>query len=320
MTVEARPLLSVVTPCYNEEMNVDECYETVKRIVETELPGYRYEHIFCDNASPDRTLDHLKALAGLDTRVKVIANARNFGPFHSLFNGIISARGDVVLLFLAADLQDPPELIPQFVKLWEQGYEVVYGVRKWREEGFLMRATRRVYYKLVADTANIVVPQGAGEFQLADRKVVEALRKFDDYYPYVRGMVAYCGFKTIGVDYTWRARKRGFTKNNLIRLIDQALNGLISFTNVPMRLCMAFGLSVAALSVMYGLFALVINLISQRRLAEPGIPTLIVALFFFSGLQLFFFGVIGEYVSAIHSQVRKRPMVIERERLNFEVE
>ena len=320
MTVDAEKLLSIVTPCYNEEPNVDECYETVKRIVETELPGYRYEHIFCDNASTDRTLELLKALAGRDTRVKVIANARNFGPFHSLFNGIIAARGDVVLLFLAADLQDPPELIPQFVKLWEQGYEVVYGVRKWREEGFVMRATRRAYYKLVADTANIVVPQGAGEFQLADRKVVEALRKFDDYYPYVRGMVAYCGFKTIGVDYTWRARKRGFTKNNLVRLIDQALNGLISFTNVPMRLCMAFGLSVAAASFMYGLFALVANLISQRRLAEPGIPTLIVALFFFSGLQLFFFGVIGEYVSAIHAQVRKRPLVVERERLNFEVD
>ena len=313
-----RKLISVVSPCFNEELNVTECCETVRRIFEAELPEYDYEHIFCDNASADRTLELLRGLAARDPRVKVIANARNFGPFHSLFNGIVNTRGDAVILCLAADLQDPPELIPQFVRLWEQGYEVVYGVRRWREESLILRSVRRFYYRLVAETANIVVPQGAGEFQLADRKVVDALRSFDDYYPYVRGMVAYCGFRNIGVDYTWKARKRGFSKNNLIRLIDQALNGLISFTNVPMRLCMGAGLFIAALSFMYGFFSLVGNLVYFRKLSQPGIPTLIVALFFFSGTQLFAFGVLGEYLAAIHSQVRKKPWVVERERINFQ--
>ena len=230
----------------------------------------------------------------------------------------MSTRGDAVILFLPADLQDPPELIPQFVRLWEQGYEVVYGVRKWREESLVMRSIRRAYYRLVAETANIVIPQGAGEFQLADRKVVAALATFDDYYPYIRGMVAYCGFRTTGVDYTWRTRKHGITKNNLLRLIDQGLNGLISFTNLPMRLFMAAGLCIATLSMAFGLVSLLINLLYLHQLAPPGIPTLIVALFFFSGLQLFSFGVLGEYIVAIHSQVRKRPLVVERWRINFE--
>jgi len=316
---KARKILSIVTPCYNEEMNIVECFETTRRILESELPEYDYEHIFCDNASTDRTLDLLRGLAATDPRVKVIANARNFGPFHSNFNGILATQGDVVLLFLAADLQDPPDLIPQFVRFWEQGYDVVYGVRRWREESFILRSIRRIYYRLVAETANITMHQGAGEFQLADRKVVDALRSFDDYYPYVRGMVAYCGFKAIGVDYTWKSRKRGISKNNVLRLIDQALNGLISFSNVPMRLCMAVGLFIAALSFTYGFFALIVNIIYYRQLAPQGIPTLIVALFFFSGTQLFAFGVLGEYLAAVHAQVRKRPLVVERERINFEV-
>jgi glycosyltransferase involved in cell wall biosynthesis len=313
-----RALISIVTPCFNEELNVVECYEAVRRIFEAELPAYDHEHIFCDNASTDRTLDLLRGLAARDRRVKVIANARNFGPFHSNFNGILSTRGDAVLLLLAADLQDPPELIPQFVRLWEQGYEVVYGVRRWREEGRIMRTIRRAYYRLVAETANIEVHQGAGEFQLTDRKVVDALHRFDDYYPYIRGMVAYCGFRAVGVDYTWKARKRGVTKNNLIRLIDQGLNGLISFTNVPMRLCMAVGLFIATLSFSWGLISFIFNLLYYRKLAPPGIPTLIVALFVFSGIQLFTFGVMGEYLAAIHAQVRKRPLVVERERINFD--
>jgi hypothetical protein len=146
------------------------------------------------------------------------------------------------------------------------------------------------------------------------------LRKFDDYYPYIRGMVAYCGFRSTGVEYTWRARRRGFTKNSLLRLIDQGLNGAISFSKVPMRLCMTAGFLTAGLSLGYAAFALVFNLLYLRQLAAPGIPTLIVALFFFGGIQLFFLGVLGEYIAAIHAQVRKRPLVVERRRINFPAE
>ncbi|MBN9523036.1 glycosyltransferase family 2 protein [bacterium] len=312
-----RKLISVVTPCFNEQDNVPDCYEAVRRVFERDLPGYDYEHVFCDNASTDDTPAVLRRLAAADPRVKVILNARNVGPFRSAFNGILGTTGDAVLLMLAADLQDPPELLPEFVRRWEAGHEVVYGVREVREEGRLMRAARRVYYRTVSRLADIQIPVNTGEFQLVDRKVVDALRACDDYYPYIRGLVANCGFRRASVGYTWRARKRGFSKNRLYHLVDQGLNGLISFSNVPMRLCMLAGVLVSVASVGYAAFTAAYHLVWAGT-APPGVPTLITALFLFSGLQLFFFGVLGEYVSAIHSQVRRRPLVVERERLNFD--
>jgi glycosyltransferase involved in cell wall biosynthesis len=312
-----RKLISVVTPCYNEEANIRVCRDAVRDVFRAKLPGYDYEHVFCDNASKDGTARILRELAAEDPHVKVILNSRNFGPFRSTFNGILSASGDAVLCFLPADLQDPPELIPQMVQRWECGYEVVYGVRAQREENFVMRGIRRVYYRLVTRLADIEIPVNVGEFQLVDRCVVEALHHFDDYYPYIRGMIASCGFQSTSLEYTWKCRARGFSKNRLYHLIDQGLNGLVSFTNVPLRLCMFFGLTVSFFSMVFGAVALVLNLIYYRQMAAPGIPTLIVALFFFSGIQLFFLGFLGEYVGAIHAQVRKRPMVIERGRINF---
>jgi glycosyltransferase involved in cell wall biosynthesis len=315
---ERKKIISIVTPCYNEETNVTPCYLAVRQLFEGPLAKYDYEHVFCDNASTDNTLLLLRGLAAQDPRVKVIVNARNFGALRSNYNGVLATAGDAVLVFLPADLQDPPEVIPELVTKWEEGHEIVYGIRAQREEGFLMRTARRIFYRLVRRMANIDVPVDAGEFQLIDRKVVQTLGAFEDYYPYIRGMIASCGFRRAGVPYTWKARERGYSKARFYHLIDQALNAIISLSNVPMRLCMFFGVGVAALSILYGLYGLVMNLIYFRQLAEPGIPTLIIAVFFFSGLQLFFFGVLGEYISAIHFQVRKRPLVIERERINFD--
>jgi glycosyltransferase involved in cell wall biosynthesis len=311
-----RKLISVVTPCYNEQDNVHDCYQAVRRLFEGELAAYDYEHVFCDNASTDRTPDALAELAASDPRVKVIFNARNFGPFRSAFNGIVSTAGDAVMLMLAADLQDPPELLPRFVRLWEEGNEVVYGVRGQREEGWLMRRVRRAYYRTVSTLADISIPLNVGEFQLVDRKVVDALTKCDDYYPYIRGLVANCGFRRAAVEYTWKGRAKGFSKNKLYHLIDQGLNGIVSFTNVPMRLCLLGGFGVAALSIVYAMFTFVYHLIWNGA-APAGMATLITAVFFFGGVQLFFLGMLGEYVTATHSQVRKRPLVIERGRLNF---
>ncbi len=318
MSVEPRKLISVVTPCYNEELNVEECRETVRKIFETELSRYDHEHIFCDNCSTDATPELLRKLAAEDPRVKVILNARNFGPFRSLFNGILAATGDGVLAFLPADLQDPPELLPEFVAKWEQGFEVVQGIRRQREENVLLRNTRKVYYRLVSRLASIDLPVDVGEFQFLDRKVVDALRQCDDYYPYIRGLIANCGFRSVGIPFTWRARKRGFSKNRLYHLVDQGLNGLISFTNLPMRLFMFFGFGVAAFSFLFATVSFLVNFLYFRQLSPPGIPTLIVAVFFFGGVQLFSFGILGEYIAAIHFQVRKRPMVVERGRINFE--
>jgi hypothetical protein len=223
----------------------------------------------------------------------------------------------VVVLF-PADLQDPPELIPRFVARWREGYEVVYGLKKTREESFLLRSARRVYYRLVSRSADINIPVDVSEFQLIDRKVVDALRRFDDYYPYLRGMIANCGFRATGIDYTWRSRKRGHTKHNMLHLIDQGLNGLISFTKLPMRLCMLIGFILSFLCIAWALVSLVLNFVYFRKVLTPGIQELIVAVFFFAGLQMFFFGILGEYIAAIHFQVRKRPLVVERELINFD--
>jgi glycosyltransferase involved in cell wall biosynthesis len=318
MDVGRRPLISVVTPCFNEADNVEDCAGAVREVFERDLAGYDFEHIFCDNASTDATASRLAEIAGRDGRVKIILNARNFGPFRSMFNGLMSTRGDAAVVMLPADLQDPPEVIPRMVALWIAGNEVVQGVRKNREEGLAMRAARRGYYRLVRRFANIDIPEDVGEFQLVDRVIVETLRKYEDHYPYIRGMIASCGFRRATLEYTWRARRRGISKNRLGHLVDQALNGLISFTNVPLRLCMGFGLLVSAGSMVFALLSLAMNLIASGRLAAPGIPTLIVAVFFFAGLQMFFFGVLGEYIASIHSQVRKRPLVIEKGRINFE--
>ena len=314
---ERKKVISIVTPCFNEEGNVTPCYLAIKQLFEGPLAKYDYEHVFCDNASSDNTVLLLKGLAAQDPHVKIIVNARNFGALRSDYNGVLATAGDAVIVFLPADLQDPPEVIPDLVQHWEAGNEIVYGIRAQREEGLLMRTARRIFYRLVRRMADIDVPVDAGEFQLIDRKVVDTLREFEDYYPYIRGMIASCGFRRVGVPYTWKARERGYSKARYYHLIDQALNAIISLSNVPMRLCMFFGFAIAMLSILIGFFGLIMNLVYYQQIAPVGIPTLIVAVFFFSGLQLFFFGVLGEYISAIHFQVRKRPLVIERERINF---
>ena len=307
--------ISIVTPCYQEEGNVKACYEEVKRIFESELPNYNYEHIFCDNSSTDGTLVILREIAGNDNRVKIIVNSRNFGGPNSMFNGMLAATGDAVIPLVPADLQDPPALIPEFVKLWEQGYDIVYGVRSNREESSLMHAIRKFYYSLVNRFANINIPLNVGDFTLIDKKVQNILRQYDDHSPYLRGMIANCGFKSVLVPYTWKARKWGKSNFKLYNLIDVGLNGLISFTNIPMRMCMLAGFFLAAISITYALVGFISSLVAGS--SPKGIPTLIVALFFFSGINLFFLGVLGEYISAIHFQVRKRPLVVEQERVNF---
>jgi len=262
-------------------------------------------------------LNILKEIAAADPAVKIIVNARNFGPLRNTYNGVMASSGDAVLLFLPADLQDPPELIPQFVALWESGNEIVFGIRAEREEGWLMRSLRNAYYRVLTRFSEVKVPPGVGDFQLVDRRIVEAMREVQDGYPFMRMMTFECGGRAVGVPYMWRARKKGLSKNRGSALIDQALNGLVSFTTAPLRLSLFVGFAISLLSIFYAIANLVIGLVLYRQLTEPGIMTLIVAMFFFSGVQLFFIGLVGEYVLAIYGQVRGKPVVFERERINF---
>jgi glycosyltransferase involved in cell wall biosynthesis len=310
--------ISIISPCYNEEENVGTCYTAVAKLFEAggPLAHYEREHIFSDNASLDGTAEILRRLAATDPALKVIVNARNFGPFRSNFNALRYATGDAVLVFLPVDLQDPPELIPEMVKHWENGIEVVAGARTDREESLIFRTCRRVFYRIVNTISDFDIPEDVGEFQLIDRKVWSVVVSHDDQYPFIRGIIASAGFRRLIVPYTWRSRRRGMSKNNLLRLIDQAMNGIFSFTNVPMRICSFLGVGIAALAMFYAVFAFVGGLLNQG-LAPRGIMTVIVALFFFSGVQLIFIGILGEYITAIHSQVRRGPIVVEREKINI---
>ena len=309
--------ISVISPAYNEEDNVRHCYQRVKDIFAQHLADYRLEHIFADNASTDSTAGVLREIAAEDPSVKVVLNARNFGPFRSLFNAMKYATGDAIVVFLPVDLQDPPDLIPEFVRYWEQGVEIVAGARVNREEGLALRTCRGIFYSIVNSISDFDIPKNVGEFQLIDRKVWHAVMQHDDHYPYIRGIIASVGFKRLIVPYTWVSRQRGISKNNLPRLVDQALNGIFSFTNVPMRLCIYLGFGLAIACILYALFS-VIGLMLSPGIAPRGTATIIVSLFFLSGMQLGFLGMMGEYVTSIHSQVRKRPLVVERERLNID--
>jgi polyisoprenyl-phosphate glycosyltransferase len=247
----------------------------------------------------------------------VIINARNFGPFRSMFNGLRYATGDAIVVFLPVDLQDPPELIPQFVRHWESGIDIVAGARANREETFLLRPCRRIFYTIVNGLSDFEIPPDVGEFQLIDRKVWEAVVSHNDHYPYLRGIIASCGFTRLIVPYTWRSRKQGLSKNNIPRLVDQALNGIFSFTNAPMRFCTFAGFALAAICILFALVS-VIGYIFLPHLAPRVTTTIIDSVFFLSGVQLIFIGILGEYVTSIHSQVRRGPVVVERERLNID--
>jgi glycosyltransferase involved in cell wall biosynthesis len=314
----AQRLISIVSPCLNEEENVRNCYEQVKRVFAEQLPGYDYEHIFCDNASTDRTAAILEKLAVSDRRVRVIFNARNFGPIPSNYNGILAARGDAVVLCLPADVQDPPEVIPQFVAAWERGNEVVYGRKAKREEGLVMRTLRAIHYRLSAKCSFVEIPVDVGLYQLVDKAVVDAMRSSDDYFPYIQGLVAHAGFKQTAIDYTWRRRERSKSKATWTGLIDQGLNGLTAFSRAPLRATLYAGLWFMFIAGVAGFAGIVSDVVWNGRLDLPAVPSLLLGMLFFSGVQLFSLGLVAEYVGHIHFQVRKRPLVVERGRLNFE--
>jgi glycosyltransferase involved in cell wall biosynthesis len=311
--------ITIVSPCYNEEENVEACYQAVLALFAPDAPlaHHEREHIFSDNASEDGTVEILRRIASTDQSAKVILNTRNFGPFRSNFNALRYATGDAILVFLPVDLQDPPEVIPEMVRHWENGIEVVAGARVNREETWMLRTCRRIFYHIVNMLSDFEIPENVGEFQLIDRKVWEVVVSHRDQYPYIRGIIASAGFRRLIIPYTWKARKRGISKNNALRLIDQAMNGIFSFTNAPMRFCSFLGFGVAGLALLYALFIFLVALVTQQA-APAGTQTIIIALFFFSGVQLMFIGMMGEYITAIHSQVRRGPMVVERERINFD--
>jgi len=307
--------ISVVTGCYNEEENVRELYCQVKEVFD-QMDDYTYEHIFIDNASRDKTVSILKEISLTDPNVKVIVNTRNFGHIRSPYHALMQAKGAAVIA-MAADLQDPPAMIVDFLRKWESGYKIVIGVKAKSEESALFFAIRSIYYRIIGDLADIELVKNFTGFGLYDRDIVDILKKIDDPYPYFRGLICDIGYERVEIEYTQNARKRGITKNNFYTLYDLAMLGITNHSKVPLRLATMTGFAVAILSLLVAVGYFIYKLIFWDSFSV-GIAPLVIGLFFFASVQLFFIGIIGEYIGAIHTQILKRPLVIEKERINFD--
>lgn len=307
-------LITVVTPCYNEEGNVREMYQAVRDTFE-KLPQYRYEHLFIDNASTDATPEILRALAAADPKVKVILNTKNFGPVRSPVYGLLQARGNAVI-GIAADFQDPPSLIPQFLEAWESGARIALGVKVAAEENGLMYSVRDAYYRVLARVADIDIVHQATGFGLFDETVIAAMREIADPYPFLRGVIAEIGYDIVRVPFRQPARRAGRSKISTYELFDVGLQGFVNYSRVPLRMAILFGFAVAALSLVTGTGYLVAKLIFWTKFSL-GVAPIVIGFFFLSAVQLIFVGVVGEYVGAIYTQVKNRPLVFERERINF---
>ncbi|WPB57805.1 glycosyltransferase family 2 protein [Xylophilus sp. GOD-11R] len=306
--------ITIVTPCYNEEANVEELYRQARDVM-AQIPDIRYEHLFIDNCSLDRTPELLRKLAAADPAVKVIFNARNFGHIRSPYHGLMQAPGDAAIL-LVADLQDPPELIKEFIARWREGAKLVVGVKPTADESGAMFAIRRLYYRTVTKIADVRLIQNFTGFGLYDRQVLDELRRIDDPYPYLRGLVSEVGFDAVQVPYNQPRRKRGISKNNFYTLYDIAMLGITSHSRVPLRVATICGFLLSGLSLLLSIFYLLVKLIFWNNFSAGAAPMLI-GMFFFASVQLFFIGLLGEYVGAILTHVMKRPLVVERERLNW---
>lgn len=307
--------LSVVTPCYNEEENVEELYLAIKRIM-AEIGQYQYEHIYIDNASTDGTQGILRRLAAADRNVKVIINARNFGHIRSPFYALIQATGDAAI-YMASDFQDPPDLIPQLVKKWEEGFKAVVAVKNQSAESPVFFLVRKAYYQLVGRLAEYPIIQNFTGFGLYDAAIISYCRRIDDPYPYFRGLISEIGLPTATVPFTQPRRKRGITKNNFYTLYDMAMLGITNHSKVPLRMATMTGFAMSLLSLFVAVAYFVYKLIFWYRF-QVGLAPLVIGLFFFSSVQLFFIGMLGEYIGSIHTQVLHRPLVVEKERINFD--
>ena len=307
-------LISIVTPCYNEEDNVAELYRQVKEVF-AKIPQHRYEHIFIDNASKDRTVEILKGLASQDSNVKIIVNVRNFGHIRSPFYGLLQAKGDAVIL-LVADLQDPPTMILDFISEWEKGYKVVLGIKDEAEESPVMFRIRRAYYGMLTRLADIDLVKNNTGFGLYDQRVIEIFRGLNDPYPYLRGLISEIGFESAKIPYKQPRRRRGITKNNFYTLYDMAMLGFTSHSKVPLRLATMAGFAFSALILLIAFAYLVAKLLFWDVFVAGTAPILI-GVFVFSSIQLFFIGLLGEYVLSIHTQILKRPLVTEKMRIGF---
>ncbi len=310
--------ISIVVPCYNEEENVVPMSEAIKQLFEKTLTAYDYELIFIDNDSKDNTRVLLRGICAQNKKVKAIFNAKNFGQFKSPYYGLLQATGDCAVL-VACDFQDPVELIPDFVREWENGYKIVSGIKTSSKESKVMYFLRTCYYKLIKKLSDVEQIEHFTGFGLYDRKFLEVLKELDDPTPFLRGIVAELGFRRKDIEYQQPQRRAGKTSNNFYRLYDGAMLSITSYTKVGLRLATLFGAICGVISVVIAIVYLIMKLMYWDRF-EAGMAPMLIGMFVLGSIQLFFIGLMGEYILSINSRVMKRPLVVEEERIGFEDE
>lgn len=306
--------ISVISGCYNEEGNIEEFYQQVKNIF-SKLSNYSYEHLFIDNCSTDNTVDIIKDIIKKDKNIKLIVNSRNFGPDRSGNHAIRQAKGDAVVI-MASDLQDPPNLIPKFIDKWEEGAKIVLALNKNSNESKLLFKIRKFYYWFIKKISETEQIKDANGFGLYDRKAIDAIIAINDPLPYFRGLICEIGFEKAFIEFNKPKRKKGISKNNFYSLYSTAMIGITSYSKIPLRIATFAGFIASIMSFISGLFYFIYKLIYWKSFTV-GIAPIVIGVFFMSSIQLFFTGIIGEYISTIHTQVQKRPLVVEKERINF---
>ncbi|MFC1567426.1 glycosyltransferase [Thermodesulfobacteriota bacterium] len=310
-----KKLISIMSNCYNEEDNVEEIYRQIKEVMDQYKSIYTYELIFVDNASTDGTVNKIKNIIEKDKNVRLIVNSRNYGQVRSPYHGLLQTNGDAAIS-MAADLQDPPSLIKDFIEKWEEGFKNVIGVKIKSKENIIMSLVRNIYYHLIAGISETEQIRNFTGFGLYDRQFINVLRNLNEPYPYFRGLIAELGFSRVEIPYTQPKRRKGKTKNNFYTLYDIAMTGFVNHSKLPLRLAAFIGFVSGSISLMVAIIYFIYKLSYWDRF-DVGIAPLVIGLFFFTSVQLFFIGIIGEYIGAIFTQVKNRPLVIEKERINF---
>ena len=306
--------ITVVTPCYNEVRNVRKLVEKVLEITKN-IANIKFHHLFIDNASTDGTIEELRTLVELYPHVQVILNNRNYGHLRSPYYGLLQAKGDAVVM-MAADFQDPPELISQFILKWQEGFKAVVAVKVGSKEPYIIRSIRNLYYRMINKLSDTPLIKNYYGFGLYDRDVITVLKSLNDPYPYFRGLISEFGFKTTKINFVKPIRDRDISKNNFFTLYDIALLGITNYSKIPLRIATISGFILSFISCIIGLIYFVFKIIYWDKF-ELGLAPLILGIYFFASLQLFFLGIIGEYIGSILTQVLRRPLVIEQERINF---
>ena len=312
--MEHKKLISIVSGCFNEEDNIEELYVRLSAVM-LEFPSYDYEILLIDNASSDRTVDVIREICQHDKRLKAIVNVRNFGHIRSPYHALLTAQGDAVI-GMASDLEDPPELVANFIREWERGFKIVIGVRRKSEETGVVPLLRKLYYSLITRISDIPQVKNFTGFGLYDKKVMDILRSIQDPYPYFRGLICELGFPRAEVEFDKPLRKHGISKGSFFIYLDSALLGIVNHSKAPLRLATLIGILMSSISFVFGAYYLVSKLLLWEGI-QSGIAPLAIGLFFFLGVLFLLLGLMGEYIGLLVTHIVKRPMVVEAERINF---